>query len=92
MDYSNMDIVFVYSGEFFKDVELESIKRLFEVFSDSDKIETRKLEKIVNNPKVINRFLTKGLIIKDGSNYRIQEEKVQELVDATLGTEADFDY
>ncbi len=88
-----MDIVFVYSGEFFKDVELEGIKNLFDSFNGGcETIEARRLEEIVKNTSVIGRFLKIGLLVKDGDKYRLKEDKVQELVEETLGLEADCNY
>ena len=91
MDYSNIDVVLVYSGEAFKDIELDSIKRLFDVFNDaSEVIDAGKLEGIVRNAGVIKRFLNQGILVKDGQNYRLKEDKVQDLIEETLGPEPDY--
>ena len=91
MDYSHIEILMVYSGEFFKEKEIKEVGRLFSKFDNGkNKIDAKKLEEIVNNPRIIKRFVDRGILTMEGKNYKIQENKIQELIEEVIGSESEY--
>ncbi|MEK6937363.1 MAG: hypothetical protein AABW58_04810 [Nanoarchaeota archaeon] len=92
MDYSQIEVVFVYNGEFFREKELDGVRRLFSLFGDSEEIDAKKLEEIVASQRVISRFIERGILVKEKGKYRIQDEKIQETIEDFFNSQAENFY
>ena len=44
----------------------------------------------MNNPRIIKRFVDRGILTMEGKNYKIQENKIQELIEEVIGSESEY--